>query len=355
MFGRKSFRFRPFTWFLAAILATLVAFFAIGCFIYSAPKYNGPASDHFNGRVFFNKNSTEREHFGSFLKWIWTRKPGLWLPYRELPAGLKPPERVTGKDLRVTFVNHSTVLIQMDGLNILTDPVWSARVGPVSWAGPRRHIPPGINFEDLPPIDIVLLSHNHYDHTDIPTLTRLAQKFDPRIFSGLGSKRLLNDNGLKSAYEMDWWDSFEIKNGVRLFFVPSVHFSSRSFCDRNRTLWGGFVIQGLAGTVYFAGDTGMGPHFEEIKAKFGPPRLAILPIGASEPRWFMAPVHISPEEAFQVHQFLQAGTSIPTQFDTFSLGDDGQFEASERLARAIIESGETHFWIPKAGDGRDVP
>lgn len=353
MKSKNLFRTRPFTWVLAAIFTLLVCVLAIACFFFSAPKYMGPASDHFDGKHFFNLKPTERGHRGGFLRWIWTRSPGLWLPLKETPPGPPPPERVS--DLRVTHVNHSTVLIQTAGLNILTDPVWSMRIGPVPWAGPKRHIMPGIRFEDLPPIDVVLVSHNHYDHMDLPTLKRLEERFSPLFYTGLGNRKLLKDAGLKKVHEMDWWNSSQVKDDVMLTFVPSQHFSARSQCDHDRTLWGGFVISSPAGVVYFASDTGLGPQFEKIKAKFGSPRLAILPIGAFLPKWFMGPVHLSPEEAIDVHNFLGAGTSIPVHYGTFRLGDDGQFDAQERLARAIVERQEQNFWILKPGDGRNIP
>jgi L-ascorbate metabolism protein UlaG (beta-lactamase superfamily) len=354
MFGRDSFRFRPFTWFLAAVLTILVGVLAIGCFWFASPSYHGPVSDHFDGKQFFNLSPTPHRHRSGFLRWIWTRMPGLWLPLRDEPPGPPPPQRVEGSDLRVTFVNHSTMLIQTAGLNILTDPVWSMRIGPVPWAGPKRHIMPGIRFESLPPIDVVLVSHNHYDHMDLPTLVRLEERFRPAFFAGLGNRKILKDAGLGIVHEMDWWDSSPIQNGVTITFVPSQHFSSRSQCDRDRTLWGGFVISTPGGPIYFASDTGMGPQFEEIKRRFGAPRLAMLPIGAYLPRWFMAPMHLSPEEALDVHETLGAGTSVPTHYGTFRLGDDGQFEAVETLARAIVDRKQSNFLILKPGEGRDI-
>lgn len=355
MFGRESFKFRPFTWFLAAIFMSLVGILAVGCFWFASPPYHGPVSDHFDGKRFFNLKPGEHHRGRSFLRWIWTRREGLWLPLKGTPAGPPPPERVMGTQLRVTFVNHSTLLIQTAGLNILTDPVWSMRIGPISWAGPKRHIMPGIKFEDLPPIDFVLVSHNHYDHMDLPTLMRLESRFHPVFYTGLGNRKILKDAGMGTVHEMDWWDSAQLKEDVAITYVPAQHFSSRSQCDRNCTLWGGFVIAAPGGPIYFASDTGMGPQFEEIKKRFGPPRLAMLPIGAYLPRWFMAQMHLSPEEAVDVHGLLGAGISIPIHYGTFRLGDDGQFEAVESLARTIVDRHQTNFWILKPGEGRNVP
>ena len=391
----KLFETRPFTWILVAILCIVSLPMAIACFFFSTPSYHGPVSDHFDGKHFFNAPRMTRDHFRTFIKWMLTRKPGPWLDWTDVPYGEPPPKRVDKGALRVTFVNHSTVLIQMDGLNILTDPIWSMRSSPVSWVGPKRHRPPGIRFEDLPPIDVVIINHNHYDHMDVPTLKRLVETYHPRIFVGLGNQAFLERHGIKDAHDMDWWNSVllskppkkssfdviaseakqshgiatalsgprndffggSLSADVTLTFVPSRHFSGRSFCDRNRTLWGSFVIKGPAGVVYFAGDTGFGPQFEEIRKRFGPPRLALLPIGAYLPRWFMSPVHLSPEEAVQAHKILGAQTSMAIHFGTFRLGDDGQFEPIEQLFKALDTEGVSpkNFWVLNFGEGRDVP
>jgi len=341
---------------LALLLAAFVALFAIGCFWVSAPPYEGARSGHFDGRRFHNIPPIGGRRFGPFLKWMWTREPGRWLEWIDAPAGAPPPERVGRGDLRVTVVNHATALVQMDGLNILTDPVWSDRIGPVSWAGPKRHRPPGIRFEELPPIDYVIISHSHYDHLDMPTLRRIVSAHAPIIYAGLGNKALFDEEGIGDAREMDWWDEIKLGDDTTLAFVPSRHFSGRGLCDRNRTLWGGFVIKGPAGSVYFASDTGMGEHFKEIRERYGKPRLALLPIGAFLPYWFMLPVHLSPERAIEVHRLLGAGTSVPIHYGTFRLGDDGQFEPTERLAREIARTGTPtkSFPILPFGKGLDV-
>lgn len=335
---RSHFRFRAFTWVLASILGGFFVLYAIGCFYVSAPAYVGAVTENFDGQVFHNVPEIEGRRYGSFLKWMWTRKPGPWLEWVDAEYGEKPPARVFGGKLRATVVNHSTVLIQMDGLNILTDPVWSERIGPVSWAGPKRHRPPGIRFEDLPRIDYVIISHNHYDHIDMPTLERLAKEHAPVFYMGLGNGMLFELNGIENAREMDWWDEMPLTDDTTLAFVPARHFSSRGLCDRNRTLWGGFVISGPSGVVYFASDTGMGPHLTEIKRRYGAPRLALLPIGAFLPKWFMLRVHLSPEQAVEVHHLMDAGTSLPVHYGTFRLGDDGQFTPVEQLVNEIIRT-----------------
>lgn len=259
--------------------------------------------------------------------------------------------------MRVTFVNHATVLLQMDGVNILTDPIWSERCSPVSFAGPKRVVPPGLRFEQLPTIDVVLLSHNHYDHLDVSTLRRLADEHRPRILVPLGNRRVLDRAGVRGAEELDWWQSVEVRDGVRVAAVPAQHFSGRGMFDRDRALWAGFVVSGPAGSAYFAGDTGFGAHFEEIRDRFGPPRLALLPIGAYRPEWFMSRVHTSPDEALRAHRILGAGTSVGIHFGTFRLADDGQDEAPARVEALLCEGAapRPRFWVLGFGESRDVP
>jgi L-ascorbate metabolism protein UlaG (beta-lactamase superfamily) len=325
-------------------------------FGFAAPHYRGPVSDHFDGTRFHNLTVTADKHDGA-LKWMLERPWGTrnWRSWVDEPPGPPPPRRVDGGGLRVTFVNHSTMLVQMDGLNLLTDPIWSERCSPVSFAGPKRHRPPGIRFDDLPPIDVVLLSHNHYDHLDVPTLRRLLAKHAPRIVTALGNGLVLTKSGLGDSTELDWWQATPLSDAVTVTAVPAQHFSSRGVSDRNRNLWCGFVISGPSGHVYFAGDTGWGPHFEQIRQRFSPIRLAMLPIGAYLPRWFMSPVHIGPDQAVEAHLALRASTSVPMHYGTFDLGDDGETQPVEELRAAIAEKGDTKFRVLGFGEGLDVP
>lgn len=336
-------------------LGTLTVLYLGGC-VFSAPTYDGPESDHFDGVRFFNHVSTEGR-FTDFVKWRMNRDEGPWDEWTESETGEPPPERVADGRLRVTFVNHSTVLLQMDGLNVLTDPVWSERVSPVSWAGPRRKRAPGLRMEDLPPIDVVLISHNHYDHMDVPTLRRLAESHGPRVLAGLGNARYLASEGVGRAEDMDWMDGVDVTDDVRITCVPAQHFSGRGLSDRNGTLWCGFVIEGPSGRVYFAGDTGYGPHFAEARRLFGPMRLALLPIGSYRPEWFMEPVHTTPAQAVQAHHDLEAATSIGIHFGTFALGDDGQEEplADLEAALAADPTRSPRFWTLENGEAREVP
>lgn len=233
-----------------------------------------------------------------------------------------PPPSVDGGALRTTLVNHSTVLLQQRGCNVLTDPIWSERAGPLSWIGPRRHRKPGISWDDLPPIDVVLISHNHYDHLDLPTLRRLAGRRTPTLIVPAGVGSQLRREKLGPVRELDWGESLSLPN-FTIHCVPALHFSGRGIRDRNRTLWCGYLIESPERRIYFAGDTAFGRHFAQIRRKYGPPDLALLPIGAYEPRWFMSPVHMAPDEAVKAHEILAAQTSIAIHHGTFQMSDEG--------------------------------
>ncbi|HVS31587.1 MAG TPA: MBL fold metallo-hydrolase [Thermoanaerobaculia bacterium] len=317
----------------------------------AAPPYRGPQSDHFDGERFHNHQSGWQTE-GSFLKWQMTRQPGFWPKWIDAVPGPPPTPNVGGDALRVTVVNHATTLIQMDGVNILTDPIWSERCSPVSFAGPKRHRPPGIRFEDLPKIDIVLVSHNHYDHLDVPTLRALELRDAPIILSHLGNSALMARSDL-TGRDLDWWNGLDVK-GVKITSVPAQHFSARGLSDRDATLWGGFVISGSSGNVYFAGDTGWGKHFAEIAQRFAPIRLALLPIGAYLPRWFMKSAHITPAEAVDAHIALNAKTSVPMHYGTWALGDDGEAQPLEDLRAAIAARAVSGFEILEFGRALNV-
>lgn len=340
------------TVFVILALATLS-----GCCIYSAPGYKGPRSDHFDGTRFYNQGNSAQQGFFSFLKWITTRDAPEWREVAVTVAHKEVLQRAATGDLRVTFINHATFLIQMDGMNILTDPIWSERTSPVSFSGPRRVQQPGVLFDDLPPIDAVLVSHNHYDHMDLPTLKKIAARDNPRIYTGMGNRAFLEKAGIGAVEEMDWWQQEKQGDALTVTFVPAKHFSSRGMCDHNKTLWGGFVIASPAGAVYFAGDTGFGPHFEQIAQRFPNLRLALLPIGAFQPKWFMAPHHLSPQDALRAHFVLKSRTSIAMHYGTFRLGDDKQNEPVETLQAAIAAAamGDTRFWIMRFGETMSVP
>jgi L-ascorbate metabolism protein UlaG (beta-lactamase superfamily) len=341
---------------LGAVLVLLVGLaLVVGCAI-SGPRYRGASSDHFDGKRFRNMRDVPSGGFGGFLKWQLSRQRGPWRQ-RELIPFPPPPPRVARGELRVTFVNHATVLVQMDGFNVLADPIWSERASPFSWVGPRRFHAPGVRFEDLPPIDAVVVSHNHYDHMDLPTLRRLAAAHHPQFFVGLGNGPLLREAGLDRVTELDWWQEASLGPEVRIAGVPAQHFSNRGLCDRDATLWLGYVLVGPAGVSYLAGDTGAGPHFAAIGRRFGKPRLAVLPIGAYRPEWFMSPVHVAPAEAVAAQEILGAATAVGMHFGTFALADDGQDEPVQALAAALARRGSSglRFWALAPGEGRSVP
>jgi L-ascorbate metabolism protein UlaG (beta-lactamase superfamily) len=343
------------------IIITVVGGLALICLLvdwnFSAPLYRGPITNHFNGKKFLNLDPAERKGFFDFLRWQLTRKRGPWNRWTDSQPGSRPVPCVTGKDLRVTFINHATVLIQTEGLNILTDPIWSERASPLSWAGPKRHRSPGLKFEDLPPIDIVLVSHNHYDHLDIQTLLRLHADHHPRFVIGLGNLAFLTARGINDVVELDWWEVAKIADELTVTCVPAKHFSGRGLSDGDATLWCGYVIQASSGNVYFAGDTALGSHFIEVKRRFRSFRLVLLPIGAYLPRWFMHPVHLSPNEAVEAHHILEPRVTMAMHFGTFALGDDGELEPVHELREALNNESESNanFWVLVHGEAREVP
>lgn len=313
-------------------------------------------SAHFDGKHFQNQRPREEVSFGQVLRWGLRREHTAWPELTGIEPGPKPPERVGDGELRVTFVGHATVLVQLDGVAFLTDPIWSERCSPFSSLGPKRVRPPGIRFEDLPPIDFVVVSHNHYDHMDVPTLKRLAARFPAmEIFVGLGNAAFLRSQGLKGVVELDWWQSVR-RGGLEVMAAPAEHFSNRGLCDRNANLWSGFVVKGKGGPVYFAGDTGMGPHFAQLRERVGTLRLALLPIGAYLPRWLMAPVHLSPQEAVEAHLELGAAISMGMHYGTFDLSDETPGQAERELHEAMAQHPNARpFWTLGFGEGRDVP
>lgn len=277
---------------------------------------------HFDGRRFYNPNAPQARGFLDALRWKLTSHPEQSPSFIEDVVPSVPPRNVDAGQIRVTMVNHSTVLVQRSGLNLLTDPIWSERASPLSWIGPKRRRRPGVHMEDLPPIDAVLISHNHFDHLDLPTLRQLSAQGSSTFIVPTGGARLLRSQRIESVHELDWGGALAISN-ITIHCVPALHFSARGILDRNKTLWCGYVIEYPDSLVYFAGDTGFGSHFAQIREKFGSPQLALLPIGAYEPRWFMAPVHMAPEEAVRAHEILGAKTSIAIHHGTFQLADDG--------------------------------
>lgn len=256
----------------------------------------------------------------------------------------------------ITWVGHATLLIQLDGVNLLTDPQWSERASPVSFAGPRRLIPPGLRFEDLPPIHVVLISHDHFDHLDEATVRRLAEVHRPRFYVPLGLAAWFADLGIRDVVELDWWDA-RVKHGLTLTCVPVQHWTARSYFERNRRLWSGWTVAGRERRLFFAGDTGYWePHFKEIGARLGPFDLAAISIGAYEPAAMMRHTHTTPEESLQIFDDVRGHRFVAMHWGTFDLADEPLTEPPARLqveARRrglepdrvwILQHGETRRW-----------
>jgi L-ascorbate metabolism protein UlaG (beta-lactamase superfamily) len=313
------------------------------------PGFRGPPGDHFDGRQFFNPGAPAGRSFADFLRWQRTRHAVAWPRWRENRLAPVLPAVLAADEMAITFINHVTFLIQLPGLNILTDPVYSERASPVQWAGPRRVHAPGVAFERLPAIDLVFVSHNHFDHMDLATLKHLAAAHSPLFLTGLGNGSFLRQLGITPVVELDWWQQTSLR-GVQLMFTPAQHWSTRGPGGKNHTLWGGLWI-GAHNSIYFAGDTGYSPWFAELSRRYGPPELALLPIGAYEPRWFMCDQHMNPDDAVRAHLDLAARTSVAMHFGCFQLTDEGIDEPALALERACHahEVAPQAFLVPQPG------
>jgi L-ascorbate metabolism protein UlaG (beta-lactamase superfamily) len=287
-------------------------------------------NDHFDGRRFINPAGPAGQPLSAVARMLMERRTR-W-PDRIDEPTQKPAERNDDSAV-ITFIGHSTFLIQTAAGNILTDPMYSERASPLKRLGPRRVRQPAVRFEDLPPISTVLLSHNHYDHCDVPTLGRLAKCFDPLVVTPLGNALLVQSAGIRRVEELDWWQEAKTSS-LPIMLTPAQHFSARGPLDRNRALWGGFVLSANGRRIFFAGDTGYGSFFHDIRHRLGRIDLALLPIGAYEPRWFMQSVHMNPAEAVQAHLDLEAAQSVGMHFGTFQLTTEGIDEPIRALEDA---------------------
>ncbi|MCG7349962.1 MBL fold metallo-hydrolase [Sphingomonas sp. ACRSK] len=298
--------------------------------------YQGPLSDHFDGVRFFNPGQPATDRgLPDMLRWKFGPRPATW-PQAVPVTQAVPEPRVAG--LSITAVGHATLLIQAAGVNLLTDPVWSERASPFTFAGPKRVTAPGIAFDALPRIDAVLLSHNHYDHLDMATLKRLHARDAPLMVMPLGNDAIVKKRVPAARTVVgDWGDRIALPGGAATTLVPANHWSARGTGDRRMALWAGHWIETPVGRVYFAGDSGWcgGGIFRDIAAKHGAPDVALLPIGAYAPRWFMAPQHADPEEAVAMFELLGAAHALGIHWGTFQLTDEAREEPVARLAAAL--------------------
>jgi L-ascorbate metabolism protein UlaG (beta-lactamase superfamily) len=304
------------------------------------PYYSGPISDHFNGLTFYapGRQNLAPKSRVDLLKWQFGGGKQAWPAAYPSPFQDKPPQRVSS-GMRVLLIGHAGYLIQTGGLNILIDPVWSDRASPVSFAGPKRVNAPAIPMNDLPPIDAILVTHNHYDHMDVTSLSALVSKFQPRLIVPLGNDVILReaDPILANATAHDWGDTITLADQVKVTLEPTLHWSARGISDRSMALWCNFVIESNSGRIYACGDTGYDANsiFPAMKSKYGGFQLALLPIGAYEPRWFMRQEHMNPEEAVTVMQELGAEQAIGHHWGTFPLTNEGVEQPKQDLAIAL--------------------
>jgi L-ascorbate metabolism protein UlaG (beta-lactamase superfamily) len=332
---------RKFGMLKTIFLLLIIGVIAFCYYSFSYVKYyTGKVSDHFDGTRFFDPVAPYDKSFIDVIKWRMVKKPPVWPDKVENNQFDTPPQRIMGENLRVSYVGHVTFLIQTEGLNILTDPVWSERASPVTFAGPKRVQEAGIKFENLPPIDIVWISHNHYDHLDLATIDLLWEKHKPRIITPLGNDTIIkNHNPAIEVEAYDWGDQVIISKQVKFSLDPMQHWSARNLLDKNKALWAALTIETNNGNIYFIGDSGYGQgrYFQRAKEKFGKFRLALLPMGAYEPRWFMKYAHMDPEEMVKAHIDLGNPYTVPSHYDVFSLTDDPRGQALVDLEKAKQE------------------
>ncbi|MBA6398999.1 MBL fold metallo-hydrolase [Colwellia sp. BRX10-4] len=311
---------------LSALIFTI---FLSSCVSQPYAKTNAP----FDGVKFDNIEPFDDKSIFDLLSWkIKAISESTPWPDEIYSKQFKPSSQRSVKPI-ITVISHASVLIQIDNLNILTDPHYSLRASPVQFAGPKRVVKPGIAFDDLPSIDIVLISHNHYDHLDLDTLKRLNERDAPKFVAGLKTKSFLKKNGIEAGVDLDWWQNITANN-TKITFVPSQHWSARGLFDKREMLWGGFYIENNY-KIYFAGDTGYGKFFKKIKDKLGAPDLSLIPIGAYEPRWFMKYAHLNPKDSLQAFRDLESKKMIGIHFGTFKLTDEGYNDPIESLNEEI--------------------
>ena len=342
----------------AMVLCTACALLAAAC--HSNPHYN-PAMSHHTENGF--RNNYPQPPRQSFWKWQWERwtkgvpenpKEGYGFPLLKPDAAFLAANR---GDPTLTWIGHASFLLQIGGVNVLTDPHLTERASPVSFAGPKRHVAPAFDFDTLPHADVVVISHNHYDHLDLETVKRLNRQKGgaPMFFVPLGLKAWFKAQGIDNVTELDWWESAD-HLGLKLTLAPVQHWSSRTPWDRNRTLWGSWVVEHPRLRFFFGGDFGYSSDLADIGKRFGTIDLAMLPIGAYEPRWFMSVMHANPQEAVRAQQDLHARYAVAMHWGTFRLTDELLDEPPRKLAEALVQNGVSpdRFFLMKHGETRKL-
>jgi L-ascorbate metabolism protein UlaG (beta-lactamase superfamily) len=333
---------------------SVASLFSMTC----ATQMPPPDKPHHTKNGFQNVNVSEDHGFFDLLKWRWERNSKDVLPPESFnfPIAENDPSflRSNGHKTTLSWIGHATVLLQMNGKNILTDPLFSERASPVQWAGPKRVVAPGLALQDLPSIHMVVISHDHYDALDKKSIVKLYEREGGKetiFFVPLRLKRWMNDLGITRVFELDWWDQHD-EGEFRITAVPVQHWSKRGLAGRNKTLWAGWVIQSGDFRFFFTGDSGYTPIFKEIGKKLGPFDLSAIPIGAYEPRWFMKSHHINPEEAVQVHTDVRSKKSVAIHWGTFILTDEPLDEPPKRLGTAMAEKKlpSSDFLVLKHGE-----
>tara|TARA_B100001094_G_scaffold333164_1_gene409170 strand:+ start:2294 stop:3313 length:1020 start_codon:yes stop_codon:yes gene_type:complete len=321
--------------------------FILFCVACSMAQKRIQKSDHFDGHVYFNPfPDYKKKGFSDFISWRMNSVSPVWEEREIKPITHLPSQSIEGS---VTFINHATTAIQLDGTVVLTDPIWAERASPVSFAGPKRYHAPALSLKQLGWVDIVVISHSHYDHLCLETLIELEKLYSPLFIAPLGLEDLLSSHDLVHIKTLDWWESINHKN-LNITLAPAQHWSKRTLFNDNHTLWGSYYIQSKKHRVYFGGDTGYGPHFKQIYERLGPADLALLPIGAYKPEWFMKDNHMGPKDVPLVKKELHANYVMAIHFGTFPLGDDGQDEPEEvLLEEAKTQEDPSHYIVPKVG------
>ena len=339
------------------LLAALAAATALAaCSSVGGPKPGAPAHHRIGGFANVNQSAPTASGWVRLRFFVSRMFETTFIPKKATFPAVATEGRALREnrgDPTVTWVGHATLLLQIDGVNVLTDPQWSRRASPVSFGGPKRVMPPGLRFEDLPPIHVVVISHDHYDHLDRATVTRLAAVHRPRFLVPLGLRAWFADIGITDVEELDWWDHRTVQ-GIRFTCVPAQHFSGRSLWDRNRRLWSGWVLAGQSRRLYFAGDTAYFDGFKEIAARLGPFDLAAIPIGAYLPPAIMKPSHTSPEEALAALSDVRGRVFVPIHWGTFDLADEPLEDPPRRLLAEArrLGLGPDRVWLLRHGESR---